>query len=109
EHLEHVTGRQLQCLHVIGGGARNRLLCQHTADVLARPVLAGPVEASALGNVLMQARAAGLFGSTEETRTAVLATVTPERYEPNQSEHEHYRTTYQRFLEVTELAAPVAA
>ena len=63
-------------IHVIGGGARNALLCRLTADVTGREVLAGPVEATALGNVLVQARAAGELGSLADMR-AVAAASTP--------------------------------
>ena len=63
ERLEAASGREVRTIHVIGGGARNALLCQLTADVTGREVLAGPVEATALGNVLVQARAAGELGS----------------------------------------------
>jgi rhamnulokinase len=52
--------RDLEVVHLVGGGARNALLCQLTADACGLPVLAGPVEASAIGNVLIQARAAGI-------------------------------------------------
>jgi rhamnulokinase len=97
EHIERVTGRSAECLHVIGGGAHNELLCQLTADVLGRSVLAGPAEASALGNVLVQARACGLFGSVEEMRAAVLATAVPEVYEPRRRDRERNEATYQRF------------
>ncbi len=62
ERLERVTGRDVDVVHVIGGGARNELLCRLTADVLGRRVLAGPDEATAMGNVLVQARAAGELG-----------------------------------------------
>ena len=68
ERLERVTGREVDVVHVIGGGSRNALLCQLTADLLGRPVLAGPVEATALGNVLVQARAVGELGSLAEMR-----------------------------------------
>ena len=63
ERLERTTGREVDVVHVIGGGAQAELLCRLTADVLGRRVLAGPVEATALGNVLVQARAAGELGS----------------------------------------------
>lgn len=57
-----LAGRKIGVLHVVGGGAQNRLLCQAIADRTGLPVLAGPVEATALGNVLVQARAAGAVG-----------------------------------------------
>ncbi|SCL26395.1 rhamnulokinase [Micromonospora rhizosphaerae] len=55
-----LSGRDVDAVHIVGGGARNGLLCQLTADACRRPVVAGPVEAAALGNVLVQARAAGV-------------------------------------------------
>ncbi len=68
ERLERAIGRSIRMVHVIGGGARNELLCQLTASTLERPVLAGPVEATALGNILVQARATGQFSSLAELR-----------------------------------------
>jgi rhamnulokinase len=58
---EALAGQSVDVLHVVGGGSQNRLLCQLTADLSGRTVLAGPVEATALGNVAVQARAAGLL------------------------------------------------
>lgn len=70
-------------VHVVGGGARNALLCQLTADACARPVLAGPVEATALGNVLVQARAHGqVAGALEDLRALVRRTHESTRYDP---------------------------
>jgi len=80
-----LTGRTIQEIDLIGGGSLNRLLCQATADRSGLPVLAGPVEATALGNVLVQARTAGVFGadaSLEELRDLVLRTHPPVRYAP---------------------------
>jgi rhamnulokinase len=80
-----LTGREIDVVHIVGGGALNRLLCQATADRAGLPVLAGPVEATALGNVLVQARAHGWFGadaSLETLREAVAAAFPPERFEP---------------------------
>ncbi len=80
-----LTGRDIDVIHIVGGGALNRLLCQATADRSGLPVLAGPVEATALGNVLVQARAHGWFGpgaTLEDLRRAVAASTSPERYEP---------------------------
>jgi rhamnulokinase len=82
ERLEAVTGRTIDTVHVIGGGARNELLCRLTADVTGRAVLAGPVEATALGNVLVQARATGELGSLSDMRAVAAASADPVRYEP---------------------------
>lgn len=73
----------VRTIHIVGGGALNELLCQRTADRAGMPVLAGPVEATALGNVLVQARAAGFVsGSLEALRDLVARTHAPRRYEP---------------------------
>ena len=78
-----LSGRDVEIVHLVGGGARNTLLCQLTADACALPVVAGPVEATALGNVLVQARAHGLIGGDlERLRALVLATQDVRRFEP---------------------------
>jgi rhamnulokinase len=59
EQAQRLSGRAVGVVHVVGGGARNSLLCQLTADACGLPVLAGPAEAAALGNILVQARAHG--------------------------------------------------
>ena len=59
ERLERILGTTIRTIHVVGGGARNALLCQFTADACGRPVHAGPIEATAVGNVLLQAMARG--------------------------------------------------
>ena len=83
ERLEAASGRDVRTIHVIGGGARNELLCQLTADVTGRDVLAGPVEATALGNVLVQARAAGELGSLADMRAVSAASFEPVHYAPS--------------------------
>jgi rhamnulokinase len=81
-----LSGRSVDVVHLVGGGARNSLLCQLTADACEVPVLAGPVEATALGNVLVQARARGLLaGDLETLRALVRATQDVRRYEPRTS------------------------
>ncbi|MCM3658914.1 rhamnulokinase [Agromyces mediolanus] len=76
-------GVELRTIHVVGGGAQNALLCQRTADRAGVPVLAGPVEATALGNLLVQARAAGFVsGSLEALRDLVARTHEPRRFAP---------------------------
>jgi rhamnulokinase len=78
-----LSGVAVEVVHLVGGGARNTLLCQLTADACELPVLAGPVEATALGNVLVQARARGLIaGDLETMRALVRATQDIRRYEP---------------------------
>jgi len=78
-----LSGRRVDTVHLVGGGARNDLLCRLAADAVELPVVAGPVEATALGNVLVQARAAGLIaGDLETLRARIRATQTLRRYEP---------------------------
>ncbi|MFG1606523.1 rhamnulokinase family protein [Actinoplanes sp. NPDC049265] len=78
-----LSGRRVDVVHIVGGGARNELLCRLTADACGRPVLAGPVEATALGNVLVQARAAGaLDGGLPTLRGVLRQTQEIRRYEP---------------------------
>lgn len=81
-----LSGRSVTVVHLVGGGARNSLLCQLTADACGIPVDAGPVEATALGNVLIQARARGLLsGDLETLRALVRRTQDIRRYEPRTS------------------------
>jgi rhamnulokinase len=80
---QSIADRPVDVLHVIGGGSQNELLCQLTADACGLPVLAGPVEASALGNVLVQARALGEpLPDLGAMRALVRATHQLRRYEP---------------------------
>lgn len=83
EELEAVVGHGLDTIHIVGGGSRNRLLCQLTADACGRRVIAGPVEAAALGNVMVQAIAAGALAGVADGRAAIAASVTREIYEPH--------------------------
>jgi len=78
-----LSGHEVEVVHVVGGGARNGLLCQLTADACGLPVLAGPVEATALGNVLVQARALGaLDGGLDDLRRLAATAEPVVRYEP---------------------------
>jgi rhamnulokinase len=87
---ERLSGTHVEVVHLVGGGARNPLLCQLTADACEVAVLAGPVEATALGNVLVQARARGLLaGDLETLRALVQATQDVRRYEPRTSLARH--------------------
>ena len=79
-----LSGRDVEVVHLVGGGARNALLCQLTADACGLPVVAGPVEAAALGNALVQARAAGVVsGGPGELRALLRATQEVRPYRPS--------------------------
>ena len=80
---QRLSGRDVEVLHIVGGGARNALLCQLTADACGVPVEAGPAEATALGNVLVQARALGVVGDDlAAMRDLIRRTYEVRRYEP---------------------------
>ncbi len=85
DHSEAMLGYRLEPIHIIGGGAQNRLLNQFTADATNRSVVTGPIEATAIGNVLMQAIALGHLKSLDEARAVVRHSFKPERYEPHAS------------------------
>jgi rhamnulokinase len=80
-----LSGRTIRTVHIVGGGSQNELLCQLTANRTGLTVLAGPVEATAIGNVLVQARAQGLVtGSLESLRALVAQAYSPRRYVPSE-------------------------
>jgi len=82
--LAEAAGRDVRVIHVVGGGARNAVLCQLTADATGLPVIAGPVEGAALGNLLVQARALGaLDGDLAALRTVAAASSTLTHYVPH--------------------------
>jgi rhamnulokinase len=85
ELLARATGLTPPEIHIVGGGALNTLLCQWTADAAALPVLAGPAEATAIGNLAVQAMALGELGSLDEARQAIRASFEPSVYEPSRS------------------------
>jgi rhamnulokinase len=83
DDAERLSGSKINTVHVVGGGSQNTLLCQLTANRTGRRVLAGPVEATAVGNVLIQGRAAGLVrGELHELRELVARTFPPVEYQP---------------------------
>jgi rhamnulokinase len=82
ERLEQVLGTTIRTIHVVGGGSRNALLCQFTADACGRPVHAGPVEATAAGNVLLQMMARGKLASLADARAVVARSFPVTVYEP---------------------------
>lgn len=83
EAARELTGKTISVVHLVGGGSQNQLLCQLTADRTGLPVVAGPVEATAIGNVLVQARAQGLVtGDLESLRALVARSTSQARYLP---------------------------
>lgn len=83
DQAQTLSGKAVNLIHIVGGGSLNELLCQLTADRTGRVVLAGPVEATSLGNVLIQARTVGAVdGDLESLRALIAHTHTPLRYEP---------------------------
>jgi rhamnulokinase len=84
ERLEELTGKHLDPIHIIGGGTKNRLLNQLTADATCRTVISGPVEATAIGNILIQAIGLKHLDSLAEARGIIHTSFTPEVYEPKQ-------------------------
>lgn len=82
ERLEEVSGTKIRTIHIVGGGTKNALLNQFTADACGRPVHAGPVEATAAGNVLIQAIGRGRIGSLADARGIVARSFPVNVYEP---------------------------
>ena len=101
ESLERVTGDRIEQIHVIGGGARNRLLNQFTADATGRPIVAGPVEATALGNIAVQMLATGAVGSLAEARDVIERSFPVDRFDP--IAHDRWDAQYGRFKSYMEV------
>jgi rhamnulokinase len=101
ESLERLTNTSFDEIRVVGGGARNRVLNQFTANATGRRVVAGPVEATALGNIAMQMLATGSVRSLDEARHIIGQSFPVERYEPSNAEQWHRE--YPRFVEYLEL------
>lgn len=96
EGLERLVGGRLETIHIVGGGAHNRELCQAIADACQRRVVAGPVEATALGNCMVQAIAAGAVGSIAEARDVVRRSFPVDEYLPRDSAA--WQAAYSHFL-----------
>ena len=81
--IELVTGKKIENIHIIGGGAHNRIVNQLTANATVVPVFAGPTEATSIGNIMLQARGLGLVGSVSEIREIVRNSFEVVEYQPN--------------------------
>jgi rhamnulokinase len=87
--LESILDQRFDVIHVVGGGGKNALLCQMTADATGRPVIVGPYEATAIGNALVQAMAAGDVRDLSELRSVVARSVELVTYEPTGADAWH--------------------
>lgn len=94
ERIEDITGEKIECLHMVGGGIQNELLCQFTADAIGRTVIAGPVEATASGNILMQAKAAGQVRDLDQIRQLVRNSFELKTYRPQDTQR--WQNQYQK-------------
>lgn len=86
EDLEAISGRRIEIIHIVGGGSRNRVLNQFVADCTRRIVIAGPSEATAIGNILVQAMGAGELRGLEDIRDVVRRSCAPVTFEPKASQ-----------------------
>lgn len=96
EHLSGLTNKNLDTLHIIGGGSQNKLLCQWIANSMNIPVIAGPSETTSIGNALMQLKGTGEIASLNEGRQIVLSSLTPEVYTPESIKE--WNDIYGRYL-----------
>jgi sugar (pentulose or hexulose) kinase len=96
--LEDILGRRIKTIHIVGGGTQNELLSQMTADACGRTVVAGPVEATAIGNILVQAMATGDVKSLADARAIVRESIDVKRYEPRDSAR--WEQAYRRYRDL---------
>ena len=96
---EELAEGRLDTIHIVGGGTQNRQLCQAAANACGRRVVAGPIEATAIGNIMMQAVAAGDVGSIAEAREVIRRSFAVEQYDP--AETAAWNDAYQRYLGIS--------
>jgi sugar (pentulose or hexulose) kinase len=98
--LEQIKGSKIDVLHIVGGGARDILLNQFAASALNRPVIAGPFEATAIGNLMVQVKVSGEVKDMNEIREVILDSFEVESYEPKESSI--WAEQYDRYLTIKE-------
>ncbi|PID56777.1 rhamnulokinase [candidate division KSB3 bacterium] len=100
EKMEQLRGKSIDVLHIVGGGIQNTLLCQFTANATGKAVVAGPVEATAIGNIMVQALATGDIGSLQEGRQIIRQSYETVCYAAQDTER--WETVYERSRELLE-------
>jgi rhamnulokinase len=100
ESFETLIGRRIETIRIVGGGSRNRLLSQFTADACQRQVITGPVEATTLGNIMMQAIATGHLPDVAAGRAAIAESFPQETFEPRQGQADEWDAAYARFTKL---------
>jgi len=100
EKLEEMLGKKITTIHIVGGGCQNQLLCQFAADATQRQVIAGPIEATAIGNIVMQAIARGYIKSIEDGRELIRRSFEVKVYDPGFGLE--WDSAYSRYLEIME-------
>ncbi|MGZ6265580.1 MAG: FGGY-family carbohydrate kinase, partial [Candidatus Limnocylindrales bacterium] len=107
ERLEEAAGHRLSTIHIVGGGSQGRLHCQMTADATSRPCVAGPIEATAVGNILVQAIALGHLAGLDEGREIVRRSFPLHTYDPGATSG--WDDAKARFLELTDTRRRIVA
>ena len=97
EQLQKITGRSFSAIHIVGGGSKNALLNQFTADATGLPVIAGPAEGASMANILTQAIAVGELKNISELRAVIRASEAVRRFEPQQTQR--WSDAYGRYVE----------
>jgi rhamnulokinase len=101
QQIQQISSHPVDEIHIIGGGAQNQLLCQFTADATGVPVLAGPIEATAIGNIMVQALTLGYVASMAEMRKVIRNSFKTLRYEPQNTQS--WDAQYERFLNLLKI------
>jgi len=101
DELRQISSCPIRKIHIIGGGAKNRLLCQFTANATVLPVYSGPVEATAIGNIMMQSMSCGWVSSLEQMREVVSNSFGIEPYEPAPTEE--WKEAQERFYTILKM------
>jgi sugar (pentulose or hexulose) kinase len=100
ENIAELTGEKPTAVNIVGGGTQDKLLCQLTADACGLDVVAGPVEATAIGNLCVQAIAAGELANMKEAREVIANSFNVENYAPNAAVKSMVDDAYGKFLDL---------